>query len=199
MPLLGLWIDKVTGVENVPKNVPFIIAANHTSYMDHVVIISWFVHYLNRKVHFLAKKEHFDNKIKKIFHGHWGAIPLDREDKGKDALEWAIKAIRRGRIIAIHPEGTRSLNGKLQRAKTGVARIAIKSRALVLPVGLIGAFEVLPKGKYIPRLKRITMNIGHPMRFREYYGKADKLALRRITNTIMKEIAGLSNQEYREF
>ena len=196
-PVVKLWIKKINGLENIPKKGGLIVAANHMSYMDHMIISSVLIPHLNRKVHFLAKKEHFDNFFKKTWHYYVGSIPIDRQKGGKEALKVAVRALKQGKIIAIHPEGTRSLTGKIQKAKTGVARLAIKSKAPVIPIGLIGTFEILPKGKYIPKPKRATMNIGKPLYFREYYNKKiNKRMLREVTNSIMKEIAGLSRQRY---
>ena len=197
IPLVNLWIKEINGLKNIPKKGAFIIAANHASYLDHLMIAGTIISHFDRKVHFLSKKEHFDNPLKAAWHTHVGAIPMDRERGGKEALNVAIKALREGKLIVIHPEGKRSLTGKLQKAKTGVARLALKSKSPVIPVGLIGTFEILPKGKYIPKLKKAVMNIGKPMYFDKYYGKPiTKRLLREITTKIMKEIAKLSNQKY---
>lgn len=196
-PIVKFWIKEVKGLENVPKKGPFIIAANHASYMDHFIILATLVPHLNKKIHHLAKKEHFDNFLKKIWHTYAGAVPIDRQKGGKEALRWAINALRQGKIIAIHPEGTRTLTGKLQKAKTGVARLALLAKVPVIPVGLIGTFEIMPKGKYLPKLKRASMNIGKPMHFTEYYNKKiNKKMLRNVTTRIMKEIAKLCSQKY---
>ena len=197
IPIINLWIKEVNGLDNIPKNGSFIIAANHESYMDHLIIASTFILHLNRKIHFLAKKEHFDNIFKKAWHNYAGAIPLDRQAGGKEALKWAVQALKKGKIIAIHPEGTRSLTGKLQRGKTGVARLALAAKVPILPVGLIGTFEILPKGKYMPKLRKATMNIVKPIYFDKYYNRRiTKKMLREITTTMMKEIARLCKQEY---
>ena len=197
MPLFKLWIKKVNGLENVPRKGQFIIAANHESYMDHLIIASTFISYVDRKIHFLAKKEHFNNIVKKAWHNYAGAIPLDRQAGGKEALKWAVQALKKGKIIAIHPEGTRSLTGNLQKGKTGVVRLALAAKVPVLPVGLIGTFEILPKGKYIPKLRKATMSIGKPIYFDKYYNKRiTKKMLREITTSMMKEIAKLCKQEY---
>ncbi|MBI2656242.1 1-acyl-sn-glycerol-3-phosphate acyltransferase [Candidatus Woesearchaeota archaeon] len=197
IPTVKLWVRKVNGLENLPKEGAFIAAANHASYFDHLTIASYLISHLDRKVHFLAKKEHFDNVFKKAWHTYAGAIPIDRQSGGKEALKWAIKALRQGKIIAIHPEGTRSLTGKLQKAKTGIARLAIISKVPVIPIGLIGTFEILPKGRYIPKFKRAVMNIGKPMHFPEHYNKKiNKKALTEVTTKIMKEIAKLCHQNY---
>ena len=197
-PIFNIWITEINGLENIPKNGPFIIAANHESYMDHLIIVKTFVVHLNKKIHFLAKKEHFNNRLKSLWHRWAGAIPLDRDARGTETLKWAIEALKHGKIIGIHPEGTRSLTGKLQKGKTGAVRLALAAKVPIIPIGLIGTFEILPKGKYIPKLKRATMNIGKPLYLDKYYNKKiTKRLLRGITDDIMKEIAKLCNQEYK--
>jgi len=195
--IIKLWVKEANGMANIPKKGPFIIAASHASYMDHMIIGAYFLPFLNQKIHFLAKKEHFDSILKRAWHNYIGAIPIDREKGGREALRWAIEALKKGKIIVIHPEGTRTLTGKLQQGKTGVARLALFSKAPVLPIGLIGTFEMLPKGKCIPKPKKATMNIGKPMFFTQYYNKKPtKKLLREVTTRIMKEIAKLSKQKY---
>ena len=195
--IIKFWIKEVNGLLNVPKKGTFIVAANHASYMDHFIIMCTLVPFLNRKIHHLAKKEHFSNPLKAIWHYYGGAVPIDRQSGGKEALRWAVQALKNGNLIAIHPEGTRTLTGKLQKGRTGVARLALLARVPVIPIGLIGTFEILPKGNCIPKLKKATMNIGKPMHFQKYYNKKiTKSLLRKITDNIMKEIAKLSKQEY---
>ena len=195
--ILNRFIGQVNGLENVPKDRNFIVAANHDSYMDHFIIGITLIKYLNKKIHFLAKKELFDTWIKKKFHEWAAAIPIDRQAGGGGALRVAIKALKQGKIIVIHPEGTRSYDGKLQRAKTGVARLALAAEVPVLPIGLIGTFEILPKWKKIPKLRKAQINIGKLMYFNDYYGmENNKKTIRLVTTRIMKEIAKLTREEY---
>lgn len=195
-PLTRLYIKRKNGLKNLPKKTGFIIASNHSSYMDHIIISEMIITHYKQKLHFLAKKEHFESLHQRIWHEHVGAIPIDRKTPGKKALKTAISYLKKGRIIGIYPEGTRTLTGKLQKARTGIARLALAAKVPVLPIGLIGTFDILPKGNILPRFKRATINIGKPMYFDRYYGKISKKKLRLITNIIMKEIARLSNQEY---
>lgn len=196
-PLFKLYIRKIEGKENIPKQGGYIIAANHESYMDHLFIGAYFITLLNKKIHFLAKKEHFDNWFKAAWHNAVGAIPVDRQAGGDDALNEAIQSLKSGKIIAIHPEGTRSRTGKIQEAKTGVARLALQAQVPVLPIGLRGTFEIMPRGKLIPKCKRGEMYIGKPMTFEEYYNKElNKNNLKEVTTKIMKEIARLAGQTY---
>ena len=195
-PIVKLWIKEINGVKNIPKDKPFILAANHSSYMDHFGMGLLIIPHLNKKLHFLAKKEHFEG-LQNLWHKYAGAIPLNREKGGKEALKWTIKALREGKIIGIYPEGTRSIDGKIKEGKTGVARLAIAAKVPVIPIGLIGMFEILPKGKYVPRCKRAVINIGKPIYFDKYYNKPlTKKLLREVTTKIMKQIATLSNQKY---
>lgn len=197
IPLVSMWIKKVNGLENIPKDGNFIMSANHSSYLDHLILSSLVITHLNKRVHYLAKKEHFDTFFQRLWHEHTGAIPIDRQAGGKEALETAAKYLKKGKIVGIYPEGTRTLTGKLQRGKTGAARLALAARVPILPVGLIGTFDILPKGKNIPRFKRATVNIGKPIYFDEYYGKENnKKTIRLVTTKLMKEIAKLCRQKY---
>ena len=194
--IVNLYVKKIKGLENVPKKGPYIIAANHSSYMDHLILQNMMARKFNLVLHFLAKVEHFKGS-QKLWHKHFKAIPLDRDKGGKDALGKAIEFLKKGKVIAIYPEGTRTLTGKIQRAKTGVIRLALTANVPVLPIGLKGTFEMLPKGRNIPRFKRAEVNIGKLIYFDDYYGKEnDKKTLRFLTSKLMKEIARLSGQEY---
>lgn len=196
-PVVRLWIKRIEGLENIPRGSNFIIAANHESYLDHLILSSIIVTHIGKRVHYLAKKEHFDSFFQRTWHKHTGAIPVDRQAGGNEAIETAVKFINEGKIIGIYPEGTRTLTGELQRAKTGIARLALTAKVPILPVGLEGTFEILPKGKNIPRFRRATVNIGKLMYFDKYYGKEnDKEVLRALTTKLMKEIAILSGQRY---
>ena len=195
-PLVRLWIKKVTGTEHIPKDKAFILAPNHSSYIEHLMLGSIILEHLNKRFYALAKKEHFDNFLEVAWHRYIRAIPLDRS-KGDDTLRIAVDHLKQGKIIMIYPEGTRTLTGKIQQGKTGAVRLAIWAQVPVVPCGIKGTFDILPKGKTIPRLKRATIHFGKPITFEKYYGKPmTKTLLREGTTTLMKEIARLSDQEY---
>jgi len=198
--IMNLWTKEIIGLDNLPKKeFGFIVAANHGSYLDHFFIGTIITSKLNRTIHFLAKKEHFDSFIQRKWHNYLQAIPIDRQAGGKEALKHAIDALQESKIISIYPEGTRTLTGKIQEGKTGVARLAIAARVPVLPIGIDKSFEILPKGKWIPRFKRATIKIGKLMYFDKYYGKdEDRKVTREVTDNIMKEIAKLAGKRYKE-
>jgi 1-acyl-sn-glycerol-3-phosphate acyltransferase len=103
-----------------------------------------------------------------------------------------------GNVLGIYPEGTRSRDGKLHKGKTGVARLALESRAPVVPCAMIGTFEFLPSGSFRPSLRiRPGVIFGEPLDFSRYYGhQADRGVLRAVTDEIMQAIQKLSGQEY---
>jgi len=197
-PITGLWIKKIKGMQNIPTNTGFIFAANHSSYLDHFFLGHVVIFKMNKKFHFLAKKEHFENSIERAWHNYSGAIPLDRSSDGSKVFEVAIKYLNKGNIIGMYPEGTRTLDGKMTRAKTGIARLALQAKVPVVPSGITNTFEILKKGKRIPAFKRGELRIGKPITFKKYYDKPiTKKLLREITNIIMKEIAKLSGKKYK--
>ena len=196
-PFVKLWLRDVKGLEHIPKQGGFILASNHASYFDHFAIMSILIPYLNRDIYFLAKKEHFKSTHEKVWHSHFKAIPVDRE-KGTEALNKAIAHLQKGNIIAIYPEGTRTVTGSLNRGKTGVARLALGANVPVIPIGLQGTFNILPKGKYLPRLGKASMTVGKPLFFARYEKeKITKKLLRDITDTIMNKIGTLAKKKYK--
>jgi 1-acyl-sn-glycerol-3-phosphate acyltransferase len=196
--LLKPWLGKCTGIENISKDKGAILAANHASYLDHFVVGTNIVSSLNKVAYFLAKKEHFDTFFQRQWHRYLRAIPLDRKAGGKNALKKAIQHLKKGDLIMIYPEGTRTLTGKMNKGKTGAARLALAAKVPIIPMGITNTFKILPKGKNIPKFGlKADINIGKPLYFDEYYGRDDdKKILRKITTIVMKEIARLSRQKY---
>ncbi len=189
------------GRKNVPRRGPVILVSNHLSFADHF----FGPMPLRRKVIFLAKSEYFTGKgikglLSRAFFSGVGQIPIDRTggDASERALRSGLRVLAEGNVLGIYPEGTRSPDGRLYKGKTGVARLALESRASVVPCAMIDTFEFLPPGSLHPSLKiRPGVIFGKPMEFSRFYGKeSDRAALRAVTDEIMAEIAKLSGQEY---
>ena len=201
-PIYRLWLRKVEGIENIPKDKPFIVAANHTSYYDALLLPCIIAPRLNKKLHALVNSYYWKIPITGFFLDLWESIPVSVEkdknskEKNKKAIEKALSYLKNNELIMLFPEGTRS-DGKLKKAYTGVAKLALKSKALVLPCGIIGSNKVLPKGKIFPRFARCEVKIGKPIYFEEYYNKKiSNMLLEEVTRSIMKQIAKLINQKY---
>ena len=202
-PIYRLWVRKIEGVDNIPKDKAFILAGNHTSYFDVLLLPSIILPKLSIKMHALVNSYYWKPLFSGFFLTKWECIPvyIDKEKnakgKNKKALEKALEYLKNNEIMMIFPEGKRSPDGKLQKAYNGIARLALKAKVPVLPCGIIGSNKVMPKGAAFPRFVRCEVNIGNPMHFEKYYNKKlTKKMLDDITRSIMKEIAKLSKQEY---
>lgn len=199
-----LFIRKISGIKNIPDKGSYIIASNHTSYMDIWAIILVLYFKKKRYIRFVAKKELLQDwyvrTLQNLFYKPENKpIYFDTNNPRKALIKKSIEALKKNQIIGIFPEGIRSLDGKIQRGKTGVVRIALRGKVPIIPVGIRGAFDIMPTGKNIPKLKKnITLNIGKPIYLDKYYKKKiTKKLLRNITDNIMKEIARLSGQGYK--
>jgi 1-acyl-sn-glycerol-3-phosphate acyltransferase len=185
----------VEGAERVPARGPVILAANHLAVIDSFVVALA----LRRRVAFLAKAEYFERPLSRVMFRAFGAVPV-RRDAVRSALaslEAAGQVLARGEAFAIHPEGTRSLDGRLYRGRTGVAQLALEAGAPVVPVALVGTDRVQPAGVRIPRPRRITVRFGNPLDFARYDGLEGSPVIRRAaTDEIMYAIMVLSGQEY---
>jgi len=191
-----LFLKEIKGIENIPKRDPFIIASNHECYLDPFLIISVIMPLKDKKIHFLANKGRFWDLFGDEISRQWaGAIPLD-EGKEK-AFQELLGLLKKREIIALFIEGQRSLDGKLMKGKTGVVRLALKSHAPILPIGLIETFDIAPRNKLMPRLKRAKMNIGKAIYLDEHYEKdINERLLRNLTDKVMHTISKLTNEPY---
>lgn len=143
----------MSGLGHVPRIGPVILAANHLGFLDSFVLPLM----VPRRVHFLGKHEYFTGAGMKgratatFFHSV-GAIAVDRSGgrAALDALDTSAAVLERGGVFAIHPEGTRSPDGRLYRGRTGVARLAMRTGAPVVPVAIEGTDKVQPRGQAVP-------------------------------------------------
>jgi 1-acyl-sn-glycerol-3-phosphate acyltransferase len=201
-PIRGAWRVRPEGLERVPKDGPAIIAANHLSFLD-----SFFIPICvkRRKVTYLAKADYFKSWKTSWFFRAVGQIPVERDDRKKSqaALDVGLELLSEGRLLGIYPEGTRSPDGRLFRGRTGVARLALRSGAPVIPCGVIGSQGVLPKSAKLPRLRgpegriKVQVKFGEPLDFSRYRDQeSDRFVLRSVTDEIMYEIMQLSGQRY---
>jgi 1-acyl-sn-glycerol-3-phosphate acyltransferase len=199
--LRGLWRPWVDGLENVPDDRPAILASSHLSFSDSF----FFPVMVPRKVTFLAKSEYFTTPgikgfFSKMFFSGVGQVPIDRSDSdsSRAALKTGLRVLEDGHLLGIYPEGTRSPDGRLYRGKTGVARLALESGAVVVPCAMIDTDKIQPQGRVLPRLRpRPGVRIGKPLDFSRYEGMAgNHLVERSITDEIMYALMQLSGQEY---
>ena len=188
---------KIIGRQNVPRAGAVLIASNHLSFIDSVVITL----VAPRSVSFLAKSEYFTGKgfkglVSRLFFTGIGAIAVERSagQAAQDALNAGLAVLERGDAFAIYPEGTRSRDGRLYRGRTGVAWLALTSGATVIPVALTGTENIQPPGSNRVHLARVTVEFGEPF---VALGEASSGKARRgVTDDIMEAIQRMSGQEF---
>jgi 1-acyl-sn-glycerol-3-phosphate acyltransferase len=197
--LKAVWRPRILGLGNVPRTGGVILASNHLSFVDSVVIPS----VAPRKVVFLAKSDYFKGRgVKGTAQRLWfeglGMLPVDRDNTQAaiDSLDTALEVLGRGEAFGIYPEGSRSRDGRLYRGRTGVAHLALTAGVPVVPVGLTGTEKIQPVGSTYPKVAKVTVAFGEPL---DFTGRANGVPLgrarREVTDEIMAAIQELSGQE----
>jgi 1-acyl-sn-glycerol-3-phosphate acyltransferase len=198
--LRTIYRPQVRGLEHVPRSGPVIIAGNHVSFADEIFTPLA----ARRQVFYLAKSEYFTapglkGRAMAAFFGGIGQVPVDRTSTRAAAasIDLCVQLLDEGKAFGIYPEGTRSPDGRLYRFRTGVARVALRSGAPVVPVGLVGTDRVQPPGSRRWRFAAVEVNFGAPMDFggRESEERSTR-SLRAITEQIRHAVQTLSGQGY---
>jgi len=187
-------------IDRIPRDGPVILAANHISNGDAVIIGSWLTKSLGRRIHWLGKKEMFDWPLVGWIARNGGVHPVDRAAADVDAFRMAERILAEGHVLMVFPEGTRSPTGELQTPKDGLAMLALRSGAPVVPIGISNTDRVWPKGRFVPRPGgHATMRVGEAFRLAdELPGGLDrKSAKKAATDLIMRRIAALVDERHR--
>lgn len=172
----------IEGAENIPQDRPLVLASNHRSYADPVLLTMP----MKLPVTYMAKEELFKNKLFGWFITKLGAFPVKRGTGDMQVIEDSVAILGSGRHLVIFPEGTRSKDGKVGRGKTGVAMIAAKSGADVLPCGII--FE----GEKLHFRTKLTVKFGTVIPASEIAVEdPSPKALKEVKKRIMREITAL--------
>ena len=173
---------KIEGIENIPQDRPLVMASNHRSYADPVILTIP----MKRPVTYMAKEELFKNKLFGWFITKLGAFPVKRGAGDMQVIEDSIGILNSGRNLVIFPEGTRSKDGKVGKGKTGVALIAAKSGADVIPCGII--FE----GEKLKFRSKLTLRFGKVIPAEEIAVEdASSKSLKGVKKRIMSAITEL--------
>lgn len=195
-PLVRLiWVREVRGLENFPIEGPCIVAANHQSYLDFIVLVA----ILPRRLTFLAAEKFFYRPTSRFIMEYSGQIRVDRELKDKEAtMRSGLAVLHDGRVLALFPQGTRSRTGEIDKFYPGVAKFSIQAQVPVIPIGISGAFKAWPPHEKKPKFKKIIdVNIGEAMNFNDYHdSEATADDFQEVTNLVMREITRLAGKEF---
>ena len=180
---------QVVGRDKLIQDGPVLIASNHESFLDPPLVGVAY----DGAVHYLARKTLFKGLTKWLY-PRWNAIPVDQEAPDMSSLKKIIKILRSGERVVVFPEGARTLSGELQEGAAGVGLIAAKSRALIQPVRIFGAYKALPRGSGRLRFHPITVVVGDPIRLTDEELRAKgRGGYQAISDRIMGEIARIKH------
>ncbi len=183
--------------EQVPLNGPVILASNHASFLDPPLVGAG----LKRGIHYLARESLFRFPVVGWVLRRWQSVPVDREGGGAKGLKAILDRLLDGGAIILFPEGTRTRDGRLQPARSGIGLTVIKSTAPVVPVRVFGTFEAYGRHLRFPRPRRVMVKYGQPMLFQALRAEAKtcskprlKEIYQEVANQVMAEIARLEPQ-----
>jgi len=150
---------KIRGKGNIPSKGPAVVASNHLSYLDPIVLGL----ITPRRMNFIAKEELFGNSLFRVLITQLGAFPLKRERFDRAGYERALAILREGGILTLFPEGTRAQHGKPGHLRQGAVRIALRAGVPLVPIVIAGTDSILPRGKRTIRLGKIRVEVGKPL------------------------------------
>jgi len=185
---------RVFNPENVPPTGPVILASNHASFLDPPLVGSA----LKRDINYLARESLFRFPGIGSLLCSWNCVPVDREGGGAKGLKAILNRLLAGGAIILFPEGTRTLDGRLQSGRPGIGLVVIKSSAPVIPVRVFGTYEAYGRHLRIPRPHRVMVKYGQPVNFAKLRVEAKTCGKQRlrdiyqqVTNDIMADISKL--------
>ena len=188
-----LWRVTARGLDHLPERGPAILAPNHISVIDSFMLPL----VLPRRITFVGKAEYMDDWKTKTLFPALGMIPIDRAggDASARALDAAAGILDSGELFGIYPEGTRARDGLLHKGHTGVARLACRTGAPIIPVGILGTRAIQPPDTPVPRpFRPAEIRLGPPIHAPA--DTDDRMVFRQITDELMYEIRELTGQDY---
>ena len=191
----SMWFrGEVVGRENFPTTGPFLIASNHASHLDPPLVGSQ----ISKQMRFFARKSLWDNRLLAWWLDKVETISVERDSGDIGAIKKVLQALKEDRAVVLFPEGTRSPDGHLQKAKAGVGLMACKTGVPVVPCRVYGSFAAYGKGAKIPRFGTpVTIVFGPPIPASDYDDpSAGKARYETAAQRIMDHIAALPEPRY---
>jgi 1-acyl-sn-glycerol-3-phosphate acyltransferase len=205
LPLVRFFIKKTVGLENLPLKGPYIVACKHLGPLDGTFIASVIIPRVNQKIYFIANIPNWGILWQKIVAEQWAGNIIYNPDNPSICLEAAYDYLQKGRIVGIFPEGIiQEYDPHKKRAKTGTARLALKARVPIIPIGLVHDVSVRNDLPMLQQRRQVIKNIlvnphsleihiGQPFTLKDYYDKEiTRELLEQATNDIMDKVDGLT-------
>lgn len=177
------------GLKYIPKSGPVLLVSNHASFIDPFLDGVM----LSRPIHFMARSDLWNVKFLAWWIPRVGGIPIRRVGIDRKAIQVTLDYLKKNEIVMIYPEGTRSMDGKLQPGMPGVGMIAHMAKVPVIPIYISGSHQAYPRKAKYPKPKKIRVFYGPPIDFNaEFNMPAEKETYIIIANKIMDAIRALS-------
>jgi 1-acyl-sn-glycerol-3-phosphate acyltransferase len=176
----------VDGLDNIPATGPAILMINHVAFLDPVMLIAC----VPRRIVPLSKIENLKLPGVNLLIRLWGAINVKRGEVDRAALRQAIEALKAGHLLLMAPEGTRSKSGELQEPHDGIAYVATRTGALVIPVGIVGTPDIAGNWKRFKRT-RVRVTFGCPFYFETAGARVGREELSLMTREAMYQLAAM--------
>ena len=190
-PLRWFFRATWTGMEHVPPHGPVVLACNHLSNLDPVLLGAA----CPRQINYLAKIELFRLPVLGKLIGNYGAIPLKRTASDPEAMRLAERVLEQGQLLALFPEGTRSRDGQLRPFRFGAARLSLKYGAALVPTAIVGTDQAMPAGATFPKRVTVRMMFGEPLDTTPYrYGNGktpEPESLEEVTRMLQEKVQQL--------
>ena len=182
---------EVKGHASVPPFGPLLLVCNHISYIDPPLLVVT----IGRRLNFMGKRELFANPLSRFILKQFGVYPLDRSGPAVDTVRLSLDLLSRDQALVVFPEGRRSSDHSLHEALPGAAYIAMKSQAILLPVGITGT-EKVPLWRILFPFVRLSVNIGQPFSLPVMEGTPSREVMKSLSDMIMGRIAALLPERY---
>ncbi len=185
--VVALFRFRSFGASNMPREGPVLVCSNHQSHLDPVLVGLVF----DRRLNYVARKSLFKFAPLRWLIRFLDAIPIDRDGMGLEGIKESIRRLRRGEAVLIFPEGTRTLDGELADLKPGFCALARRTKAVLLPVAIDGAFEAWPRDSALIKLSRIQVRVGTPIEYSDYAKLSDEQLVEDLRGRIVASLESL--------